>query len=121
MLLGIAAGYVALRANLQRKQCFNQLAALSMAARLFSNDHEGRHPQNFADMAEEVSTPRLLHCPSDRARVEIRSWADFTPGDSSYEIIIGDSVTNVPAAFARCRIHGHIAYTDGSIRKGAQR
>jgi len=78
-------------------------------------------PTNFICMSNEVVTPKVLHCPSDQERERVGAWKDFSENKSSYVMVTPgapEGATNI--VFIRCRIHGHVCYTDGSVYHGKQ-
>src|SRR5258706_4126520 len=96
--------------------CGNYMDAIGFAARMWSNDNGDRFPPNLVSMSNELTTPKILICPGDHSRKASTSWAQFTPEQSSFEMVtpsLRDGDTN--AVFLRCKIHGSIGYADGSV------
>jgi len=101
--------------------CVNNMHEISIAGRLWAEDHGGRFPSDFNSMSNELSTPYLLQCPADpkwylpTGQLALAEWwHTSTISDCSYEMLIGGlplHETNT-AAF-RCKIHGYLGYTDG--------
>jgi prepilin-type N-terminal cleavage/methylation domain-containing protein len=83
-----------------RIQCVSQLRQVGMAMRAFANEHRDLFPpqvelidggtrtrpnawESFAVLASELVTPRILICPSDRARKPAAEFSDQPQGFSS--------------------------------------
>jgi hypothetical protein len=70
-------------------------------------------------MANELSTPVVLHCPADAQRPVVGNWAQFQPHISSYEYLNPNGSDVEPqVVLARCQIHGHVALSDGRTLGG---
>jgi hypothetical protein len=111
----IYCNYVAVK-GAKSIQCLSHIKAISMGCRLWTYDHWKTVPTNFTCMSNELVTPKILHCSADSARPPVDTWQKFTEASSSYEIIspgVPEGTTNV--VFIRCRIHGHLGFTDGSV------
>lgn len=111
-----AAGKVA-----RSTQCLSNIKAISMVGKLWANDHSKAFPTNFASMSIELVRPIILHCPADSSRPQVATWQEFTEESSSYEIVspgAPEGTTNV--VFLRCRIHGHLGFTDGSVMNASR-
>ncbi|MBI5385711.1 MAG: prepilin-type N-terminal cleavage/methylation domain-containing protein [Verrucomicrobia bacterium] len=80
-------------------QCLSQLKQVNLAFRVFALDANGFYPwhiapseggtygsaagqswQNYAVISNELDTPRILACPSDRATKTVVDWSDKTDG-----------------------------------------
>jgi hypothetical protein len=96
--------------------CVNYMSSIGVAARLWANDSSNRLADNFLVMSNELCTPKILICPSDKTRKMAESWATFTTNNSSYEILrpgmSGDDFTN---AYFRCTVHGYLCFANGMI------
>lgn len=111
-----------LRDHAQSFNCASAICAIGLAARLYANDRDGQFPTNFPCFYDELATPKVLHCPADIIRPKAGDWSAFTDANSSYEILepgLRKDATNT--AFLRCRVHGHLGYTDGTVFDGARR
>lgn len=105
---------------------------------------------NFRVMSNEMSTPRILHCPEDTGRIEAHSFAALANSNISYFVNIdateaypqmplsGDDnfevdgvpvksgllefSTNAPIAWtaARHKFVGNLAIADGSVQQATQ-
>ena len=99
--------------------CRSQISAICFASRLWENDNGGRLPSDFLSMSNELVSPKILVCPSDRSRPKTTTWASFTSSNSSYVIVSpGSILSNDIPVFIRCPYHGHLGYADGSVSKG---
>ena len=70
-------------------------------------------------MSNELVVPRILRCPSDQKLEIIKTFENFAEGKSSYVMVTpGAPEGSSNIVFIRCTIHGHVAYTDGSVLHG---
>jgi hypothetical protein len=103
----------------ERIKCVNNLKMIGLAARIWANDdtYKTGLPKDFLTMTNELSTPRVLICPSDSSRPQaIDNWQQFKTLGSSYEILSPGIPENVPTAvYARCPIHNNVCRADGSV------
>jgi hypothetical protein len=101
--------------------CVNNLKQFGLAARLWANDNKDTLPPDVLSMTNELSTPKILVCPSDTGRTKAASWSEFGAANLSYEFLApGISETETPyTIIARCPIHGHVGLLDGSVQGGA--
>src|SRR2546423_369167 len=80
-------------AKAQSIACINNLKQIGLSARVWANDDPynlGRKdvlPPNFLSMSNELSTPKVLVCPADKARKPATSWQEFSPSNVSYEFL----------------------------------
>ncbi len=102
--------------------CANNLKQIRLAAQLWAADtHSSRMPNGLLSFTNELRgfSPKILHCPADDAHMEINSWSQFTPSNTSYVITEGDMPLEATNVFARC-IHHHSAIrADGRVLLGA--
>jgi hypothetical protein len=70
----------------ETRRCGKQLAIINQAARVWAEAHNGRLPSGFILMSNELVSPRLLLCPSDRSRYPADNWQAFTSANTSYQI-----------------------------------
>jgi hypothetical protein len=101
--------------------CASNMSSIGLAGRMWANDHNGHMPTNFICMKDELVTPKVLYCPSDRAHERIGNWENFSETKSSYVMVTPgafEGLSNV--VFIRCSVHGHVGYTDGSVFHGTQ-
>ena len=104
----------------QQSNCISNLKQVGLAARIYANDHNENLPPNFLSMSNELNTPRILFCPGDSAHTRAENFAQFTPGNITYEFLRpGESLKtlNPSEPVFRCPIHGNMAYADGSVQR----
>ncbi|MBI4657522.1 MAG: hypothetical protein HY735_01525 [Verrucomicrobia bacterium] len=104
-------------------KCVNNLKNIGLAARIYATNHEDEFPPDFLSMKDELSTPKLLHCPGDIGKTEVSDWSELGPESNSYEMIspslkISDQEPNV--VFVRCPVHGHVCLSDGSVHQNPE-
>jgi hypothetical protein len=125
LAIGLAAGYLTLeraKARAEALNCASSICSICLGGRLYANDHAGFFPTNFASFKDELSTPKVLRCATDRSRPTVEDWREFTETNSSYEIVnpgLNEDFTN--QAFIRCRVHGHLGFPDGTVFDGVRR
>ena len=150
--------------------CLNNLKEIGLACRVWEGDNGDKYPMfvsvtnggamelvvtgnvlvNFLVMSNELSTPRILHCPEDTEHNETNSFAMLASSNISYFINIdaaeaypqmllsGDDnfeiggvpvksgllelLTNTPISWtaARHKFVGNIAMADGSVQQVTQ-
>jgi len=106
----------------QSIHCVNNLKQIGLAARIYATDHNDTFPSNFLTMKNELSTPKILICPSDsnHAVSVTLTWDNFEPSQSSYEFLTSGLTESTPGVekkvLFRCKIHGHECMGDGSVR-----
>jgi hypothetical protein len=100
--------------------CINNLKQIGLAARIWANDNSDVYPPNFLSMSDELSTPKILVCPADKARKPASNWQEFGPANVSYEFLNPNgSETNPYVVLTRCPVHGHVGLSDGSVQNGS--
>jgi prepilin-type N-terminal cleavage/methylation domain-containing protein/prepilin-type processing-associated H-X9-DG protein len=84
------------KARAQRVSCVNNLRQVGIAFTMWGNDNEDKYPsvvdpaeggsktltkawQHFATLSNELATPKMLHCASDKDRVTATDFSS-TPG-----------------------------------------
>ncbi len=100
----VVPGLVLAKAKANRITCVSHLKCVGLAFRIFSTDNRGDFPwrlsgtngtkdilsdptagwRHFQFVSNELSTPLILSCPSDRKRSRVSSFASFGPGNLSY-------------------------------------
>jgi hypothetical protein len=103
----------------QHINCANNLKQLSLAARIYGVDYNGHFPKDFVSMKNEINNPKLLICPEDSARHAASDWSSFNPEEnSSYELLAPGASDDEPnRVFLRCKVHGYVGLTDGSVQQ----
>ena len=102
------------RVHSTRIYCVNNLKQFGLACRLWAIDHGEKYPMavptnqggsmeralagdvllTFQVMSNELSTPKILHCPSDTRRSAATNFADLTLTNLSYFVGVDVTVTN---------------------------
>jgi len=67
----------------ERIQCVNNLKQIGLAGRLWAGDNKDVYPSNFICMTNELSTWKILQCPSDKSH-NVTNWAEVAAGNISY-------------------------------------
>ena len=99
---------------------FNVSTNMGGAMEFCSVDKEGfvvNPVMAFVVMSNELNTPFILHCPQDRKRKAVRTFAEFSRDNLTYRLRTG---TNLSDGTPRevlivCPIDGNTAYCDGSV------
>jgi hypothetical protein len=110
------------RHHTESQSCANQMSSIGTVARLWADEHHGQMPSDLYSMSNILNTPQIFACPGDHTGHVSDTWATFTPSNCSYEIVapgISKNVTNT--AFLRCRVHGYLVYSDGTVSRRAHR
>lgn len=111
--------FAAEKAKAERIACINNIKQIGLAARMWSNDNKETFPPDFLTMANNMNTPKILTCPSDKANLPAPgSWDAFDPGKVSYEwLAAGHDETQPDQVITRCRIHANVGLCDGSAHQ----
>ena len=103
------------RRKSSRIECVDNLKKIGLSYRVWEGDHGGKFPMFvsvtnggamelvatgniqacFDTMSNELSTPKILHCPQDLAHIEAGSFSGLAGSNISY--FIGMDVTNAAA------------------------
>ena len=106
------------RAKAESAACINNLKQIGLAARIWANDNNDVFPSNWLMMTNELSTPKILACPSDKGRSRAIDWRQFSAGNVSYEFLNPNGTDAQPdVVLARCPIHNHVCLSDGSVQQ----
>ena len=99
--------------------CCNNLRQLGLCVRVWALDNNDVSSPDILSMTNEMSTPKILVCPSDPGRQAAKDWASYTSANCSYEYLAPSAPDTEPQRVAfRCRIHGHVGLCDGSVQMG---
>ncbi len=96
------------KAKAQRISCVNNLKQVGLAFRMFANDNDGRFPwrvdvndggtkgatdqrtfRHFLAISNELSTPKVLVCPSDGNKTLTSDWQVFTNNNDHCSYTVG--------------------------------
>ena len=101
-----------------RISCVSNMKMIGLAARMYANDNKDVFPLNFLSMSNELSTPKILICPSDSAHVRVLDWSQFSESANlSYEYLLpGTKAEETPTQTVfLCPIHNNAGLADGSV------
>jgi len=102
----------------------SNLKQVALAARIYYNDHGDKFPPDFLSMSNELTTPLILVCPSDKGHTKAQNWDGFSTSNVSYEFLLpsADEKKLAPETpVFQCPIHGSTAMGDGSVRTSLRR
>lgn len=98
-------------------QCVNNLKQIGLAARMWAINHNENYPPDFLSISNELSTPKILFCPSETNRQAADSFAAYRDANCSYELLAPSGRPSESLrVLARCPIHGHVGLCDGSVQ-----
>lgn len=125
--------------------CVNNMKQIGLAFKVWAIDNNGQFPFNVSTnaggtlelarpgpdnvdpngaihlmiLSNELSTPKILVCPSDKTKTAAPNFIFLNPANVSYQIHTGPSVndTNAMETLATCPIHGHVLHCDGSVEQ----
>jgi hypothetical protein len=98
------------------QMCGNHAESITLAARLWANDHDGKFPANFIEMSNEVATPKILVCPGNRVSKRVSEWSLVTPENIGFEIVApGIAETETNQIYLRCKVHSTRALVGGAV------
>lgn len=103
----------------ERIRCVNNLKQLGLAARIWAGDNNEKYSTSLVAMSNELSTVKILICPSDKARQAYSSlsWNDFKDDMTSYRYLAQpDDESHPECIIAKCPIHNNYLLADGSVQ-----
>ena len=131
-----------------RQTCMVNLKQIGLAFRGWASNHNGQFPFNVsadaggsahlsssrpADfendplphllvVADGLYTPNTLVCPADPSKQAASDFRNLHSSNVSYQIRCGTNRPSDirPGILARCPVHGHTLFTDGSIEAGTK-
>jgi hypothetical protein len=134
------------KAKAQSISCVNNMKQIGLAARIWAGDNNDLFPFNvntskggtlelcerdaegydrnaarhFQVMSNELNTPKILVCPSDKSKQAANNFSNLESWNVSYQLRTGDKVsdTNPEEVLIYCPIHHHTGRTDGSVQQG---
>ena len=104
----------------ERIQCVNNLKQLGLAARIWEGDNNDKYPTSLVVMSNELSTVKILVCPSDKSRAAYKSlsFGEFQDNMSSYQYLAQPDDEKYPdCIIAICPIHHNYLLADGSVHQ----
>jgi hypothetical protein len=110
--------FAAAEARAERSHCVNNLKQFGLAVRIWEGDNGNVCPANVIAMTNELSTWKVLQCPTDHSHI-VSSWADVVAGNISYPYYgagLSES-DNTQIVMAECPIHHNILLSDGSVQQ----
>jgi hypothetical protein len=111
-----------LRRASESDKCLGKLLVISKAGKAWAEGNDGRFPDSFLSMTNQLGSPAFLICPQDRYRQPATDWAYFSPVRSSYIIAApGLEVRDTNQPFVRCSRHGYLGYADETVFDGTRR
>lgn len=108
------------RAKAASIKCVNNMKNIGLALRIYSTDNKDTFPASLLDASKQLSTPKLLHCPSDADRAEAQDWQEFSIQQSSYDYFganLGEREIQPNLVVAICQVHNHVCLADGSVHQ----
>jgi hypothetical protein len=101
----------------QRISCINNIKQVCLAARIWANDHKDHLPPDFLSMSNVMTTPKVLTCAADTARVRASTWQEFDGSSVSYEMLSpGAPETDPAVVYVRCPLLNNVGLCDGSAQ-----
>jgi len=98
------------KARAQRIACLSNLKQTGLGFRLYSNDHQDRFPwqvpmttgtleyalspqvcRHFLAASNEINTPKVLQCPTDKTKTRVADWGHFANTNLSYFVNVASA------------------------------
>jgi hypothetical protein len=96
-------------------RCVNNMKQIGLAVRLYANDNQNVFPPDLLSMKDELTTPKVLFCPS--TGVQVQQWSEVNPTTISYQFLNpGGNESDPQKLLLTCPIHGHTGFSDGSVQ-----
>jgi hypothetical protein len=98
-------------------QCANNLCRLGFAAKNYALDYGETYAPDISSMSNEISTPKILVCPSDKSKRPALSFSErLSPTNVTYEYLMSGLKGGFPQqAVFRCPIHRYVVLEDCSV------
>ena len=103
----------------ERVQCVNNLKQLGLACRVWAGDYNDKYSTSLVAMSNELSTVKVLICPSDKERQAYSNlgFDQFRDDMTSYQYLAQPDDETYPDCFiAKCPIHHNYLLADGSVQ-----
>lgn len=104
----------------ERIACVNNLKQLGLAMRIWANDNGDKYPTSVVVMSNELSSVKVLICPSDKGGQAHASlpWSEFQDNMTSYQYLAQpDDERDPQCVVAKCPIHNNYLFADGSVQQ----
>src|SRR5207247_9294207 len=78
------------RAKEESTRCVNNLKQIGLAFRVYALDNNDCYPSALHQFTNELSTPKILICPSDTAKFGYGSlpWSEFRTEMINYQVVL---------------------------------
>jgi hypothetical protein len=107
-----------LKTDAHASLCVNHLKQISIAARMWADDHQNVFPPDLLSLKEQLRSTSILFCPADAAHPPVNNWSQLTPSSISYEFLNANGNDSDPAkVLLYCPMHSHVARSDGTVQK----
>jgi hypothetical protein len=106
------------RARAESIQCASILSSLGLSALTYSLDFNESFATDLRAMSNELSTTKILICPSDRSRKFAPHFYELGASNVSYLYLAAGLTNQGTNALFRCPLHGHVVFSDGRIVRG---
>jgi hypothetical protein len=114
-----AAFFEEAKQQAERTQCVNNLKQLGLAMRIWEGDNNDKFPTSLVVMSNELSTVKILICPSDTARQSYKTltFGQFQDSMTSYQYLAQPDDEQFPECItAYCPIHHNYLLADGAVQ-----
>ncbi len=105
--------------------CMNNMKQIALGLIMYATDNNDVLPKDFISIKEYIQTPRVLYCPQDPHRPDVKemTWDNFDQAKCSYEFLTpgmkSDAANPSSVVTVRCKIHGTEAFLDGHVARAS--